>query len=179
MGEGLNREEKAPSAKPRLGTPEVRGTTLSTHFVLCGILASTAVSRWTGRVAEGGGPLGVGAVTSSFGTSYLGCQAQTWTKRWAVACFPCRNPGCQGFCNVYTRNQFGKVIHTEQESQKAPWKSSRVTPSSARHRHRLADCTTVKPGLAVSGSVSPSWSTCFLEVQAGRGLDHTTLLYWV
>lgn len=39
MGEGLSREEKAPSAKPRLGTPEVRGTTLSTHFVLCGILA--------------------------------------------------------------------------------------------------------------------------------------------
>lgn len=126
-----------------------------------------------------GGPLGVGAVTSSFGTSYLGCQAQTWTKRWAVACFPCRNPGCQGFCNVYTRNQFGKVIHTEQESQKAPWKSSRVTPSSARHRHRLAGCTTVKPGLAVSGSVSPPWSTCFLEVQAGRGLVHTTLLCWV
>lgn len=66
-----------------------------------------------------------------------------------MACFPCKNPGCQGFCNVHTRNQFGKVIHTEQGSQKAPWKSSRVTPSSKRHRRRLAGCTTVKPGLAV------------------------------
>lgn len=61
-----------------------------------------------------------------------------------MACFFSRIPGCQGFCNVYTRNQFGKLIHTDQGSQKAPWKSSRVTPSLKRQRHRLIGCTTVK-----------------------------------
>lgn len=91
-----------------------------------------------------------------------------------MACFFCRNPGCQGFCNVYTRNQFGKLIHTEQGSQKAPWKSSRVTPSSKRHRHRLAGCTTVKTR---PGSLRICFSSLVHMLTRGARLKKSCPLY--
>lgn len=159
MGEELSRDKKAPSTNPRLPRPSPRSgrppcpPTLSS---MASSMPAFPVSRWTGR--WGGG------------------SSLSWNSHvifWDIPWLPSTDMDPVGgglllqelwlpgfLCNVYTRNQFGKLIHPEQGSQKTPWKSSRVTPSLKRHRHRLAGCVTVKPGLVASGSVSPPWSTC-------------------
>lgn len=153
---------------PRL--PQVRGTTVSTHlFFMTSSVPVFPVARWTGR--------GGGGSTQSWSS-----HAILWDIPWLPSTDMDQEVGggllllqklwLPGFlCNVYTRNQFGRLIHTEQGSQKAPWKSSRVTPSSKRHRHRLA-------GRLCHCKTRPGKLRMFLPFGSllTRGASHFTLL---
>lgn len=61
-----------------------------------------------------------------------------------MACFFCRALVARVSVTYIHKEPVWKADSYRTREPEAPWKSSRVTPSSKRHRHRLAGCTTVK-----------------------------------